>query len=106
MRQRVVLFGFLLVFAGFSSAMAAATTNTVIATKNFVDNRIEQTNDAVVIKNTATKPAELSVNPQTTAIQDSGNKEVATIGWADTNRTSKVRSGGVDSPTLVDIWIE
>jgi hypothetical protein len=105
MRQRVVLVGFLLVFAGFSSAMAAATTNTVIATKNFVDNRIEQTNDAVVIKNTATKPVSLSANSQTTAVTPAST-QVATVGWADTNRTSKVRSGSATSTTLVDIWIE
>lgn len=105
MRQRVVLVSFLLVFAGFSSAMAAATTNTVIATKNFVDNRIEQTDSAVVIKNTATKPAELSVNSQTTAVTPAST-QVATVGWTDTNRTSKVRSGSATSTTLVDIWIE
>lgn len=105
MRQRVVLFGFLLVFAGFSSAMADETTNTVIATKHFVDNRIEQTNDAVVIKNTATKPVSLSANSQTPDV-NTGSTQVATVGWTDTNRTSKVRSGGVDSTTLVDIWIE
>ncbi len=110
MRLRAGISGFLLVSCAFfivnSGCFAAATQSTTIASVSYVDGSIKKTNGAVEIRNDTNKTVTLQNNPTTTAIAASTNKEVATVGWADTNRTSKVRSGGANGTTLVDVWIE
>ena len=109
MRLRATILKFLL----FSCAFGVVGNDcfaTTIASKSFVDSRIENTGSAVEIKTTANTPATLSQNPQSAASIIAPNgaraKEVTTIGWTDANRTSKVRSGSSSSTTLVDMWIE
>ena len=111
MRLRATILTFLLfscVFCGFyRGARADTAADTMLASTAYVDSTIQR--DAggnVVIKNTANSSVTLSQNPQTTAVQTSANKEVATIGWTDENRTSKVRSGSENGTTLVNMWIE
>jgi len=112
MRLRATISTFLLfscVFCGFNRGVRADTpSSTMLASTAYVDATIQRESGGdVVIKNTTTNSSvTLSQNPQTTAVQTSTNKEVATIGWTDTNRTSKVRSGSASSTTLVDMWIE
>ncbi len=106
MRPRVVVFSFLLVSCMLCGVSAAfADTLKRVATTNYVDNRIATENGNMVIKNTSTVPVTLSNNVQTTAVTPAST-QVATVGWADTNRTSKVRSGSATGTTLVDVWIE
>lgn len=111
MRLRATILTFLLfscVFCGFyRGARADTAADTMLASTAYVDSTIQR--DAggnVVIKNTANSSVTLSQNPQTTSVQSSTNKEVATIGWTDENRTSKVRSGSENGTTLVNMWIE
>jgi len=111
MRLRATILTFLLfscVFCGFyRGARADTAADTMLASTAYVDSTIQR--DAggnVVIKNTANSSVTLSQNPQTTSVQNSTNKEVATIGWTDENRTSKVRSGSENGTTLVNMWIE
>ncbi len=109
MRLRATISKFLLFSCVFcvvcgNSAMAA---DTQLASTSYVDSTIKRESGNVVIKNTGTNSSvTLSQNPQTTTVQTSSNKEVATIGWTDANRTSKVRSGGENGTTLVNMWIE
>lgn len=104
MRLRATIFKFLL-FSCLFCCFSGVARATELASVSYVDSRVEQANDKVIIKNTSSTPVTLSQNPQTTNIQTSSNKEVATIGWTDTNRTSKVRNGQ-NGTTLVDMWIE
>ena len=111
MRLRATILTFLLfscVFCGFyRGARADTAADTMLASTAYVDSTIQR--DAggnVVIKNAANSSVTLSQNPQTTSVQSSTNKEVATIGWTDENRTSKVRSGSENGTTLVNMWIE
>ncbi len=111
MRLRATILTFLLfscVFCGFyRGARADTAADTMLASTAYVDSTIQR--DAggnVVIKNAANSSVTLSQNPQTTSVQTSTNKEVATIGWTDENRTSKVRSGSENGTTLVNMWIE
>ena len=111
MRLRATILTFLLfscVFCGFyRGARADTAADTMLASTAYVDSTIQR--DAggnVVIKNTANSSVTLSQNPQTTRVQSSTNKEVATIGWTDVNRTCKVRSGSENGTTLVNMWIE
>lgn len=109
MRLRATISKFLLFSCVFcvvcgNSAMA---TDTQLASTSYVDSTIKRESGNVVIKNTGTNSSvTLSQNPQTTTVQTSSNKEVATIGWTDANRTSKVKSGTGSNATLVDMWIE
>lgn len=109
MRLRATISKFLLFSCVFcvvcgNFAMAA---DTQLASTSYVDSTIKRESGNVVIKNTGTNSSvTLSQNPQTTTVQTSSNKEVATIGWTDVNRTSKVRSGGENGTTLVNMWIE
>ncbi|MBQ7245099.1 MAG: hypothetical protein IJS34_01895 [Alphaproteobacteria bacterium] len=109
MRLRATISKFLLFSCVFcvvcgNFAMAA---DTQLASTSYVDSTIKRESGNVVIKNTGTNSSvTLSQNPQTTTVQTSSNKEVATIGWTDANRTSKVRSGGENGTTLVNMWIE
>ena len=111
MRLRATISTFLLfscVFCSFNRGVRADTAgDTMLASTAYVDATIQRESGGnVVIKNAADSSVTLSQNPQTTSVQSSTNKEVATIGWTDTNRTSKVRSGSASSTTLVDMWIE
>lgn len=111
MRLRATILTFLLfscVFCGFyRGARADTATGTMLASTAYVDSTIQRdASGNVVIKNTNSSVT-LSQNPQATdIIQTSANKEVATIGWTDENRTSKVRSGSENGTTLVNMWIE
>lgn len=111
MRLRATILTFLLfscVFCGFyRGARADTAADTMLASTAYVDATIQRESGGnVVIKNTANSSVTLSQNPQTTSVQTSTNKEVATIGWTDENRTSKVRSGSENGTTLVNMWIE
>jgi hypothetical protein len=111
MRLRATILTFLLfscVFCGFyRGARDDTAANTMLASTAYVDATIQRESGGnVVIKNTANSSVTLSQNPQTTSVQTSTNKEVATIGWTDENRTSKVRSGSENGTTLVNMWIE
>lgn len=111
MRLRATILTFLLfscVFCGFyRGARADTAADTMLASTAYVDATIQRESGGnVVIKNTANSSVTLSQNPQTTSVQNSTNKEVATIGWTDENRTSKVRSGSENGTTLVNMWIE
>ena len=106
MRLRATILEFLLFSCVFCCVGGVAHADTRLASTAYVDSTIERSGaGAVEIKNTAGSPVTLSQNPQTTTIQTNSNKEVATIGWTDANRTSKVRSGQ-SGTTLVDMWIE
>lgn len=107
MRPRATIFRFLL-FSCLFCCVGGIAGATELASVSYVDNSIQRNNSTgdIVIKNTtANSSVTLSQNPQTSNIQTSTNKEVATIGWTDTNRTSKVRNGQ-NGTTLVDMWIE
>ena len=111
MRLRATILTFLLfscVFCGFyRGARADTAADTMLASTAYVDATIQRESGGnVVIKNAANSSVTLSQNPQTTSVQSSTNKEVATIGWTDENRTSKVRSGSENGTTLVNMWIE
>ncbi|MBR4507500.1 MAG: hypothetical protein IKP24_03115 [Alphaproteobacteria bacterium] len=115
MRLRAIIPIFLLlscVFCGVNGSAVAATTNTTLASVAFVEGTISRDNSGnVAIHNSANSSVTLSQNPQTSnnTIIGSGSareKEVPTIGWTDSNRTSKVRSGGENGTTLVNMWIE
>lgn len=108
MRPRVVVFSFLLVscmLCGVGTAFAAGA-GAKIATTNFVDTRIQRDTSGNITINNSTSGSKVTVanNPSTSNIT-TNSKEVATVGWADSNRTSKVRDGQSGS-TLVDMWIE
>jgi len=108
MRPRVFLFGFLIAFCivfnvdtGF-----AAPIQKKIATTNYVDTKVTKDNGNVVIQNDTNKVVSVSNNPTETAL-NTGSKTVTTVGWADTYRTSKVKSKDANNSTvLVDMWIE
>ena len=114
MRLRAIIPIFLLlscVFCGVNGSAVAATTNTTLASVAFVEGTISRDNSGnVAIHNSANSSVTLSQNPQTsTSMIPSGStraKEVATIGWTDANRTSKVKSGTAANAPLVDMWIE
>ncbi len=99
----VCMFALMAVFGG---AAFATTPAAVVATTNYVDDRVEldTTNNKITVQNSGTVKAELATNSQTTTVSPSST-EIATVGWTDTNRTSKVRSGGENSTTLVNMWI-
>ena len=106
MRLRATILKFLLFSCAFG-AVAGDCFATTIASKEFVDSRIAPVSNNLEIKNTTSNPhVTLSQNPQTSATVNTSSREVATVGWTDTNRTSKVRSGSSSSTTLVDMWIE
>ena len=107
MRLRVIISVFLLLSSVFSgNSFATGSANTVIATTSFVEDSIKRNGDgSLLINNSTNASVALSQNPQTSAVTPSST-QVATVGWTDTNRTSKVRSGSSTSSTLVDIWVE
>lgn len=107
MRLRATILKFLLFSCVFCCIgnVANATTNTELASVAYIDASIKRNSNGIEIQNTTNSPATLSQNPQTTAVSTT-SKEVATVGWTDANRTSKVRSGGATGTTLVDMWIE
>ena len=109
MRLRATISKFLLFSCVFCvvGGLSATAAGTQLASTSYVDSTIQRSGSDVVIKNTGTNSSvTLSQNPQTTGIQTSSNKEVATIGWTDANRTSKVKSGTGSNAALVDMWIE
>ncbi len=113
MRLRATILKFLLFSCVFCCvANVAMADTTKLASVGFVEGTIKRdTNGSVRINNSAGSPVTLSQNPQTSnnTIIGSGSareKEVPTIGWTDSNRTSKVRSGGENGTTLVNMWIE
>jgi len=109
MRLRATISKFLLFSCVFGviGGISANASGTQLASTSYVDSTIQRSGSDVVIKNTGTNSSvTLSQNPQTTNIQSSTNKEVATIGWTDANRTSKVKSGTGANAALVDMWIE
>ncbi len=109
MRLRATISKFLLFSCVFCAVCGnfAMAADTQLASTSYVDSTIKRESGNVVIKNTGTNSSvTLSQNPQTTTVQTSSNKEVATIGWTDANRTSKVRSGGENGTALVNMWIE
>ena len=109
MRLRATISKFLLFSCVFCvvGGLSANAAGTQLASTSYVDSTIQRSGSDVVIKNTGTNSSvTLSQNPQTTGIQTSSNKEVATIGWTDANRTSKVKSGTGSNAALVDMWIE
>jgi type 1 fimbria pilin len=105
MRLRATILAFLLFSCAFGVAGKGCFATTIAST-DYVDSKIENTGSAIVIQNTSNTPATLSQNPQTTSIQTSSNKEVATIGWTDEYRTSKVKSVSGNNTALVNMWIE
>lgn len=108
MRLRATILKFLLFSCVFCGVSSMAFADTKLASTAYVDASIQRNSStgAVEIKNTAGSPVTLSQNPQTSNTVNTSSKEVATVGWTDTNRTSKVRSGSASSTTLVDMWIE
>lgn len=112
MRLRAIILKFLLLFCVFLGVGGVANADTKLASVAFVEGTISRDSSGnVAIHNSANSSVTLSQNPQTSnnTIISSGSareKEVPTIGWTDTNRTSKVRSGGQNGTTLVDMWIE
>lgn len=107
MRLRATILEFLLFSCVFCCVGGVAHADTRLASTAYVDSTIERSGaGAVEIKNTAGSPVTLSQNPQTSAAVNTSSNVVATVGWTDTNRTSKVRSGSASSTTLVDMWIE
>ena len=107
MKSRVVLFSFLFfscMLCGENMAFAVVTKK--VATTNYVDTRIQRDNSGNITINNATNGTTVTVanNPSTQNIT-TNSKEVATVGWTDSNRTSKVRDGQ-SGTTLVDMWIE
>ncbi len=86
-------------------------TDTQLASTSYVDSTIQrQSGGGVLIKNASNSSVTLSQNPQSSnnliASGSSREKEVPTIGWTDSNRTSKVKSGTGANAALVDMWIE
>lgn len=82
-----------------------------IASTNYVDERVvlNSTGNKIIIKNTDQIKAELNVNSQSTDVStqsSTASTEIATTGWVDINRISKVRDGSSSSTTLVNMWIE
>ena len=106
MKQRMATFTFLLGLCAFGVMSSACYAAINVATVKTVDNRITKTNGDVEIQNDTNKTVTLKNNPTTSAITTSSNKEVATIGWTDANRTSKVKNVENNTTTLVDMWIE
>ena len=108
MRRISAICMFALVLGAFGGVGAAFATTpaTKVATTNYVDNRVEldTTNNKITVQNSNSIKAHLATNSQTTAVTPSST-EIATVGWTDTNRTSKVRSGSENSTTLVNMWI-
>lgn len=107
MKSKIVLVSFLFVscaLGGFNDALAAATKK--VASTNYVDTKITKTSGAIEIKNDASKNVTLQNNPTSASGLDSNSKVVTTVGWADTNRTSKVKSVQNNTTSLVDMWIE
>lgn len=105
MRPRVTILKFLLFSCAFCCISGLAVADTKLASVAYVDSSIQRNSNGIEIQNTTSSPATLSQNPQTTAVSTT-SKEVATVGWTDANRTSKIRSGGASGTTLVDMWIE
>ena len=109
MRLRATISKFLL-FSCVFCVVGGISTNAIgtqLASTSYVDSSIKRESGSLVIQNSANTPATLSQNPQTTGFQASSNKEVATIGWTDANRTSKVKTKSGNSVTgLVEMWIE
>lgn len=110
MRLRATIAKFLL-FSCVFCVIGGNTTNaagTQLASTSYVDSSIKRESGSLVIQNSTTTPVTLSQNPQTSSnnLQALSNKEVATIGWTDQNRTSKVKSGSGSNAALVDMWIE
>lgn len=105
MKLRVTILKFLLFVCVFCCVSSIAVAATKVASVAYVDSSIKRNSNGIEIQNTTNSPATLSQNPQTTAVSTT-SKEVATVGWTDANRTSKVRSGGASGTTLVDMWIE
>ena len=106
MKSRVILFSFLFVscmICGLDGAFAAATKT--VATTNYVENRITKTNGAVEIQNDSGKTVTVKNNPTASALSTTSNV-VTTVGWTDSNRTSKVKSVEGNTTSLVDMWIE
>lgn len=99
-------FVFALVF-GMVCGAAVADDVKRIASTNYVDERVvlNSTGNKIIIKNTDQIKAELNVNSQSDAVSTSST-EIATVGWTDAYRTSKVRDGSSSSTTLVNMWIE
>ena len=109
MRLRATISKFLLFSCVFCvvGGISANAAGTQLASTSYVDSTIQRSGSNVVIKNTGTNSSvTLSQNPQTTNIQTSSNKEVATIGWTDENRTSKVKAVSGGNTSLVNMWIE
>ncbi len=111
MRLRATILKFLLFSCVFCCVGGVANaTDTKLASVAYIDASIQRNSNGVEIQNSANSPATLSQNPQTsTSMIPSGStraKEVATIGWTDANRTSKVKSGTAANAPLVDMWIE
>lgn len=106
MRLRATILKFLLFSCVFCGVSSFAFAETKLASVAYIDASIKRDGaGSVEIKNTAGSPVTLSQNPQTSATVNTSSKEVATVGWTDANRTSKVRSGQ-NGTTLVDMWIE
>jgi len=109
MRPRVFLFGFLIAFCIVFNVDTGFAADPVkkIATTNYVDTKVQKDNSGnVIIQNDANKVVSVSSNPTETAL-NTGSKTVTTVGWADTYRTSKVKSKDANNSTvLVDMWIE
>ena len=106
MKQRKAVSRFLSVLFVFGIISGPCFASIGVATVKTVDNRITKVNGDVEIQNDTNKKVTLKNNPSTTAITTSTNKEVATIGWTDTNRTSKVKAVDGNNTTLVNMWIE
>lgn len=108
MRLRVVIFTSLLVFglfAGVRGVFAAAQEKTTIATVSLVNSYVQHDESGgILINNKDNSSVTLSQNPQISDVTPEST-QVATVGWTDANRTSKVRSGQ-SGTTLVDMWIE
>lgn len=107
MKSRVTAFKFLLFSCTFCvvSGVCSAADRIKVASVGFVEQTIQKSNGAVEIKNNAGKTVTLSNNPTSTAI-DTSSKAVTTVGWTDSNRTSKVKAVDNNNTTLVDMWIE
>ena len=96
----------LCVFCGAYS-VAMADTTTTLASVSFVEGTIRRDTDGnVLINNGTNSSVTLSQNPQTSNVVDTNSKQVATVGWTDASRTSKVKAVEGNSTTLVDMWIE
>lgn len=104
MKSGVMLCSFLLVLCTFCGG-AVAAGNTRIATTGYVENRIVKSSGAIELQNDANNVVTVKNNPTASGL-DTNSKTVITVGWTDTNRTSKVKTIDGNSTSLVDMWIE